>query len=272
MRTNRLMTRRQARALDLDSRIRVEARIMDAVSDANRPASARVPAEWSFQDYCNRTPWRRHLFGFLGPLQGRTILDLGCGVHPTPIYFALAGARHVVACDVSPKAVAFVRELAAEQGVADRVTATVCPAERMPFEDGQFDLVHGEAVLHHLDLPAAGREIARVMKAGAKAAFKDPLGQNPLLEFARDYIPYKNKGAAKGTDFPLRFRDIVAFQRSFSQGSYRGFGLTSMPARFFHLRRGSKAMQTAHRLDGLLLRVASPLHRFCQYVVTCVRK
>jgi SAM-dependent methyltransferase len=47
--------------------------------------------------------------------------------------------------------------------------------------------MHGEGLLHHLALPAAGREIARVLKTGGRAVFKDPLGQNPVLELARDF-------------------------------------------------------------------------------------
>ncbi len=272
MKTNRLMTRQRARELDLSSRVMLEARITDAAAEARQAAPVQVPADWKFDDYRNRSPWRRHLFGFFGPLEGRTILDLGCGAHPTPIYFALAGARRVVACDVSPKAASLVRELARQHGVADRVTATVCPAEHMPLDDGQFDLVHGEAVLHHLQLPQAGREIARVLKPGGRAAFKDPLGQNRLLEFVRDYLPYKRKHAAKATDAPLRFRDIETFGKAFTRCSYHGFGFSSVPAGFLSGRRRTKLVRAAYRLDGLILRSFPRLHRFCQYVVTCVEK
>lgn len=272
MKTNRLMTRRQASMLDLSSRIKLEAHIMDATTDAKRRDQTRIPADWTFDDHCN-TPWRRHLFDYLGPLEGRTILDLGCGVQPTPIYFALAGAKEVHACDVSPKAIDYVRELARRHGVSDRVKATVCPAEHMPFDDEQFDLVHGEAVLHHLRLSLAGSEVARVLKKGGRGGFKDPLGQNPLFEFVRDYVPYYGKHTAKGTDTPLRFSALETFGESFGQYSYRGFGMLSTLVAFFSRRRRQfGAMQVAHRMDGMILGAIPPLHRFCRLVIMCVEK
>jgi len=245
---------------------------MDDIAGAKLRAPVMIPADWTFDDYRNQSPWRRFMFDFLGPLEDRTILDLGCGVHPTPIYFALAGAKQVYACDVSSKAVAYVRTLAEQHGVADQVKVIECAAEQLPFDDEHFDLAHGEAVLHHLRLPLAGPEIARVMKEGGKGGFKDPLGQNPVFEWARDYLLYKGKDPAKGTDAPLRFRDIETFGQSFAEYSYRGFGLTAAPTAFLRRRRNSEVVRMAHRVDGLVLRVLPFLQRFCQYVVTSVEK
>jgi len=50
------------------------------------------------------------------------------------------------------------------------------PRRTDPFADESMDIMHGEAVLHHLDISMSSREIARVLKPGAKAAFKDLLG------------------------------------------------------------------------------------------------
>ena len=45
-------------------------------------------------------------------------------------------------------------------------------AERLPFEDGSFDLVLGHAVLHHIpDLPTAFGEFARVLAPGGTLLF-----------------------------------------------------------------------------------------------------
>ena len=48
-----------------------------------------------------------------------------------------------------------MRRVAEIYGVADRVHVIESPVEKMPFDSGEFDLMHGEAVLHHISLPAA---------------------------------------------------------------------------------------------------------------------
>jgi SAM-dependent methyltransferase len=270
MKTNRVLSREKAASLDLQSRIKLEMELTDA--NAQRFMSQSAQADWRFDTYRDRLPWRSHLFDFLGSLVGKTVLDLGCGYQPTPIYFALAGARKVYACDVSPIAVAHVQEMAEAAGVADRVNALVCAGEQLPFANEQIDIIHGEAVLHHLRLPLAGAEIARVLRHGGKAGFKDPLGHNRLLDLARDYLSYRWKASAKGTDRPLKFSDIEGFGRPFRVYTYRGFGLLSIVVVFIWGRGDSTARKIADALDSYLLRTFPFLQRFCRFVVTCVEK
>jgi ubiquinone/menaquinone biosynthesis C-methylase UbiE len=270
MTTNRLISRDEALSLELSQRVAIEAEITDALAEeADFP---EIPEVWTFEDYRSHSPWRRRMFDFLGPLEGREVLDLGCGSHPTPLYFALAGAAHVVACDVSPKALERVDRMARHFGVEKQVSTIQCPAEEMPLPDEGFDLVHGEAVLHHLDLPAASREIARVMRKGARGAFKDPLGENRLLEFARDHIHYPWKHPHKGTDLPLTLERIEEFGKAFSFHSWRGFGLLSMFVIGATRRRSSKLSSWADRVDERVLPRSPSLQRWCRFVVNLVEK
>jgi ubiquinone/menaquinone biosynthesis C-methylase UbiE len=52
------------------------------------------------------------------------------------------------------------------------VDGRVADAERIPYDDDSFDLVVGHAVLHHIpDVPAAFREVLRVLKPGGRFVF-----------------------------------------------------------------------------------------------------
>ncbi|MFC5286238.1 class I SAM-dependent methyltransferase [Actinokineospora guangxiensis] len=52
------------------------------------------------------------------------------------------------------------------------VDGRVADAEGIPYEDESFDLVVGHAVLHHIpDVPAAMREVRRVLKPGGRFVF-----------------------------------------------------------------------------------------------------
>jgi SAM-dependent methyltransferase len=268
MQTNRLLSRSDAGALDLQARVELEARVTDTIGSQIKLPT--IPDDWKFTDYTHRRPWRKHLFDFLGSFEGKTVLDLGCGFNPTPVYFALAGAKKVIACDVSTTAVEYVANLAREFEVEDRVVTHCGPAESLPFDDDSIDLVHGEAVLHHLDLDVAGAELARIMKQGGRAAFKDPLGHNLLLEFARDYFPYRWKHSVKGTDCPLKFPKIREFGQHFSHCEARGFGCFSMLAVAIQGRRDSGLQSVGHWIDAGALRAIPWLQRSCRFVVTCV--
>jgi SAM-dependent methyltransferase len=58
------------------------------------------------------------------------------------------------------------------QGLGLDVDGRVADAERIPYEDNTFDLVVGHAVLHHIpDVPAAFREVLRVLKPGGRFVF-----------------------------------------------------------------------------------------------------
>ncbi|HEX3590894.1 MAG TPA: class I SAM-dependent methyltransferase [Pseudonocardiaceae bacterium] len=72
--------------------------------------------------------------------------------------------------DLSPGMVQVALNNAEHLGLP--VDGRVADAERIPYEDETFDLVVGHAVLHHIpDVPAAMREVMRVLKPGGRFVF-----------------------------------------------------------------------------------------------------
>ena len=267
---NRSVGKSDISALDLNMRVDVEAKITDARVEVLEIEQlvARTP---DLASYASRYAWRRFLFGFLGPVEGRVILDIACGYSMTPVMFALAGAT-VYAVDVAPKTISAVQHVARCKGVADRVHVHVGPVEELPFESEHFDMLYGGAALHHLQLDRAGPELARVLKRGGRGAFQDPLGHNPALEFARDYLAYRGKHPVKGTDRPLRLHEVEAFGRHFSTCAYRGFELFTMAAKALRLKRATRLRRLLEDADDVTLRKVPYLQRFGRFVVTCVTK
>jgi 2-polyprenyl-6-hydroxyphenyl methylase/3-demethylubiquinone-9 3-methyltransferase len=113
----------------------------------------------------------------LGGLEGRLVLDAGCGGGLVARELAGAGAG-VVGVDRSHGSL----------GVARRaVGAPFRPAqgrlERLPFAAGSFDAVVAADVLEHLaDLPAAVAELARVLAPGGSFVF-DTINRTPWSWF-----------------------------------------------------------------------------------------
>ncbi len=128
--SNRSIAKADVGRLDLSTRVSIEAQITDARAVTIDRAQF-VGLETRHAQWVAAQPWRQYLFGFLGPLDGKLILDIGCGYAMTPIIFALAGAT-VHAVDVAPKTIATNEWFAEFKGVADRVHCHVGPAEALP--------------------------------------------------------------------------------------------------------------------------------------------
>ena len=72
--------------------------------------------------------------------------------------------------DLSPGMVQVALNNAEHLGLP--VDGRVADAERIPYDDDEFDLVVGHAVLHHIpDVQAAFREVMRVLKPGGRFVF-----------------------------------------------------------------------------------------------------
>ncbi|AXY78613.1 class I SAM-dependent methyltransferase [Paraflavitalea soli] len=100
----------------------------------------------------------------------RKVLDVGCGGGRNLFYF-LRNGFEVFGVDPNPQAVQAVKELSAALAPANPLeNFTVCPAEKLPYNDGTFDLVICSAVLHfakdeqHFD--SMLQSIFRVLKTG----------------------------------------------------------------------------------------------------------
>ena len=224
-------------------------------------------ADLAFLDsaFLDHETWVRPAFAKLGDLRGKQALDYGCGHGMAAVVMARAGAA-VTAFDLSPGYVAEARERFTANNV--RVEGIVADGERLPFADSSFDAVWGNAILHHLDLAVAGRELHRVMKPGAVAVFCEPWGGNPLLAFARRRLPYPGKHRTPD-EKPLVKRDLVPLRAVFPNLEMDGFQLLGMVRRVW---RNLTICSVCDRLDSRLLRGMPTLRNWCRYAVVTLRR
>jgi ubiquinone/menaquinone biosynthesis C-methylase UbiE len=111
-------------------------------------------------------PWMPDELGY-DEARGLRILDVGCGQGIDVYRYALAGAD-TTGIDLTPRHVELARAHLAAMGVEAEILEG--DAEDLPFEEATFDRVSSNGVLHHTpDMPAALREILRVLKPGGEA-------------------------------------------------------------------------------------------------------
>ena len=109
----------------------------------------------------------------------------------------------------------------------------------------------GKAILHHVDPALGAGPLARVVAPGGRAAFVEPMGMNPVLSFAREYVPYPGKNPPGG-DKPVNYEEIAAWGAGFSTVELDEIQLLSMVERGLgfgtripSLRRGRQAVAAA---------------------------
>lgn len=126
---------------------------------------------WNQEDVLTQiTPARfAYLQRAAGALEGRRVLDLGCGGGLLAEPLAQAGAE-VTGIDISANALRVARAHAQHSGL--EINYLLAPAEDLPFEEASFDIVVAFDVLEHVsDLPRVIGEVARVLRPGGKLIY-----------------------------------------------------------------------------------------------------
>jgi SAM-dependent methyltransferase len=160
---------------------------------------------------------RRQIERFM-PIEGRRVLDFGCGCGASAICLARLGSASVDGVDPQADFVRAARLRARDSrrspqgdGLAERSTPLagifdfhhVADTTRLPFADGQFDVVVMNAVLEHIPprrRPAHLREVWRVVAPGGHLF----LDETPNRFWPQDFhttglwwVPYLPLGLAR---------------------------------------------------------------------------
>ncbi|CZF79206.1 Ubiquinone biosynthesis O-methyltransferase [Grimontia celer] len=121
---------------------------------------------------------RPNLQAMLGDIEGKNVLDLGCGSGVYADYFLNEGAMSVTCLDFSAEMVNIVKNK-----FDQRVLAYVQDlSEGLPKEvDGQYDVIVCPLVIHYLkDLTTLFNDVHRVLKPGGYMAFST---HHPFADF-----------------------------------------------------------------------------------------
>jgi ubiquinone/menaquinone biosynthesis C-methylase UbiE len=135
-----------------------------------------APSDVQFLDMQAAVGVSKHIGGFAAMDEllslchiedAREVLDAGCGIGVGPAYLARKFTCRVVGTDISEKMIEWSRQRAREEGIEDRVEFHAADVQKLPFEDGRFDVVICQSVLAFVaDKQRAIREFVRVTKPG----------------------------------------------------------------------------------------------------------
>jgi len=106
-------------------------------------------------------PWMKNTFKF-ERFRDKKILEIGVGTGTDHLQFAKAGAI-LTGIDITPKSIELTKKNLELHGYKSNLL--IADAEKLPFQDGTFDVVYSFGVLHHIpDTQKAINEIYRVLR------------------------------------------------------------------------------------------------------------
>ncbi|HYQ70372.1 MAG TPA: class I SAM-dependent methyltransferase [Gammaproteobacteria bacterium] len=129
-------------------------------------------------------------------LQGKHLLEIGCGMGFDSVEFLKRGVR-VTATDLTPTAVKIARQHFAVEGL-EAVDVREENVRKLSFDDGTFDAVWARGVLHATgDTREALAEIHRVLKPGGRAIishfYRRPSWMYWISLLGRENIEFKEE-------------------------------------------------------------------------------
>ena len=128
-----------------------------------------------------------YAFHLLGDVRGKTILEYGCGDGENTVILTNRGAR-IIALDISADLLCLAQKRLEVNNCHD-VELLIGSAHTLPLRDESVDVIFGMAILHHLELDFAAREVWRVLKKGGRAIFEEPTRNSKVVARLRSLFP-----------------------------------------------------------------------------------
>jgi tocopherol O-methyltransferase len=100
------------------------------------------------------------------------VLDVGCGLGGSALYFASNPATHVTALSNVAEHLDWVSRFAAQAGLGDRVDCTCSDAHELG-DSQRFDAVYSIGASNYFDRPRWFQSLARVVKPGGTVGIED---------------------------------------------------------------------------------------------------
>jgi phosphoethanolamine N-methyltransferase len=184
-------------------------------------------------------------------LEGRTVLDIGCGAGGIDLHLVEAHrAAHVTGIDIERGLVDRCRRMAASKGLEDRLDFILVDPGPLPFDEDRFDFIFSkDAIIHIPDKEALALDIFRVLKPGGWIAASDWLAgyEGPPSPAMQAYID------AEGLDFALA--NARRYEAALEHAGFEEISLNDRNAWYREQTRKDRARLTGPLYEELVAKM-----------------
>jgi len=229
-------------------------------------------------------PEIQYILAHLGPLQGKKILDIGCGCGEASVFFAKQGAI-VTASDLSSDMLDLASKVAALHKV--EISTVKGDASQLTLPDEEFDIIYMANLLHHVDVEKTVKDAHRMLKPGGLFASWDPIKYNPAINI------YRKIASEVRTDdeHPLGCADLAIISSQFKNVKTGFFWLSALAIflKYYFINRVDpnkerywkkvvedrniySMYKTLAKIDRAILKVCPPLRWLCWNIAIMAEK
>jgi SAM-dependent methyltransferase len=192
-------------------------------------------------------------------LNGKNVLEVCCGAGMLAVCLARVFPNaQITALDRYSDA---GRDVLAVRHELPNLKYTVGDALHLPqYTDGSFDLIYGQATLHHLahDCAQVAQEYSRLLNPGGRLVFiYEPLGHNLLVDAVRAARIARRE---LGDESNLYLSTLEGVAKAFSHCEVQVFNLISY---VFKGVQNQAILSMAHDLDAWILEHNPNLLKYC---------
>ena len=246
---------------------RDEAEIQRSASEASKSRAAAIPRA-ELDRYRNPpadTSFAlEYAFYLLGDVQGKTVLDLGCGQGENTVPLIERGSK-VLAIDISPELIAITQQRLREANL--QADVSVGSAYETGIPDASVDVIFCMSLIHHLDIRMVREEMRRILRPGGVVILKEPIRFSKTYAWLRNMLPAQED--ISDFEHPLTREELSIMTESFQEEGTRYFRLPFVP---LIARAVPATTEAAWRASGWALQKLPGLDRFATTIVTRLRK
>ena len=220
-------------------------------------------------------PSVKMLLDLVGNVNGKNVLDIGCGNGLLSVYLAKIGGK-VTAIDNSQVAVKNTIDLMKINQVDSLLEVYKLNAMELNDLNKSFDLVVGRFILHHIEPFDTFSEILNnVMTSGGRGIFLENNSRNPILMFFRTFV-IGRFGIPKYGDnqeYPFEPREIEIIKQRFNSIflHYPEFTFFSLMGTYL-CRNNRKLGNIFKKMDKCIFNYLPVFHKYTYHQIIEVQK
>jgi ubiquinone/menaquinone biosynthesis C-methylase UbiE len=212
-----------------------------------------------FGDFEGFKPQDLSSFRFFYKLLGKycndkLVLDYGCGNGVHSAIPLEAGAKKVIAIDLSEKSLEIAKNRLKGEVLERKIEFKKMDCENTEFPDNYFDLVMDAGTFSSLDLNKVFPELKRILKPGGILIGIETFGHNPLANLKRSFNKLFGKRTSWAAEHIFQEKDIEEARKYFSGiETYFFHPISFLTIPFLSFPGGKALLKIFELLDKIIL-------------------